>query len=82
MIYIFKYSVIFYSNPSWIDTHWHTLDHKRLEVLTFASFSPSFLTIRTFSENLLLSPKVAADYNGASLGVSVLPLHTSLSTCN
>ena len=35
-----------------------------------------------FRKNLLLSLKVAADYSVASLGVSVLPLHASLSTYN
>ena len=35
-----------------------------------------------FCKNLLLSLKVAADYSVASLGVSVLPLHASLSTYN
>ena len=35
-----------------------------------------------FRKNPLPSLKVAADFNVASLGVSVLPLHASLSTCN
>ena len=55
---------------------------KALEVLTFASLSPSFLTVWTVCENPLPSSKVAADFNGASLWVSVLPLHASLSACD
>ncbi len=35
-----------------------------------------------FCENPLPSSKVAADYSIASLWVSVLPLHASLSACN
>ena len=35
-----------------------------------------------FRKNPLPSLKVAADFNVASLEVSVLPLHASLSTCN
>ena len=35
-----------------------------------------------FRKNPLPSLKVAADFNVASLGVSVLPLHASLSACN